>query len=29
VMLKTRSEPGSPDAESVIRAIVQELRVPR
>ena len=29
VMPKTRNELGSPDAESVIRAIVQDLRVPR
>ena len=29
VMLKTRNELGSVDAESVIRAIVQDLQVPR
>jgi MoxR-like ATPase len=29
VMLKTRNELGSPDGESVIRAIVQDLQVPR
>src|SRR5438132_740156 len=29
VMLKTRNELGSADAESVIRAIVQDLQVPR
>jgi MoxR-like ATPase len=29
VMLKTRTDPGSTDAEAVIRAIAQDVPVPR